>query len=252
MRMENAVAMLRHDLAAEPEEAIAAACPELPAGTPPATRARELERELRLLGPVNPLAVEELAALEERDGFLSGQLEDVRSARRELSRVIKAVDEEIVNVFSEAFSDVAQHFETLFATLFPGGTGRLSLVDPDDLLSSGVEIEARPAGRNVRRLSLLSGGERSLVALAYLFAVFRSRPSPFYLMDEVEAALDDVNLHRFLDLVDEFRSEAQLLLVSHQKRTMEAADVIYGVTLQPGGASKVVSERLRSASARSA
>ena len=128
--------------------------------------------------------------------------------------------------------------------LFPGGSGRLSLVEPEDLLSTGVEIEARPAGRNIRRLSLLSGGERSLVALAFLFAVFRSRPSPFYLMDEVEAALDDVNLHRFLDLVDEFRADAQLIIVSHQKRTMESADVLYGVTMQPGGASKVVSERI--------
>jgi chromosome segregation protein len=252
VRMENAVEMLRHELDADLEQVTAAVCPELPPGIPPAARARELERELRLLGPVNPLAVEELAALEERDRFLSSQLEDVRSARRELSRVVKAVDAEIVNVFTEAFADVSQHFESLFATLFPGGSGRLSLVDPTDLLSSGVEIEARPAGRNVRRLSLLSGGERSLAALAYLFAVFRSRPSPFYLMDEVEAALDDVNLHRFLDLVDEFRAEAQLVLVTHQKRTMEAADVIYGVTLQPGGASKVVSERLRSDSARSA
>jgi chromosome segregation protein len=157
---------------------------------------------------------------------------------------VRAVDEEIVNGFTEAFADVARHFEALFSTLFPGGTGRLSLVDPNDLLATGVEIEARPAGRNVRRLSLLSGGERSLVALAYLFAVFRSRPSPFYLMDEVEAALDDMNLHRFLDLMDEFRGEAQLLVVSHQKRTMESADVLYGVSLQPGGASKVVSERL--------
>ena len=217
----------------------------MPPGIPPAARLRELERELRLLGPVNPLALEELAALEERDRFLAEQLEDVRSARRELGRVIRAVDEEIVGVFSAAFADVAQHFEDLFESLFPGGTGRLSLVDPEDLLSTGVEIEARPAGRNVRKLSLLSGGERSLVALAFLFAVFRSRPSPFYLMDEVEAALDDVNLHRFLDLVDTFRGEAQLIIVSHQKRTMEAADVLYGVTMQPGGASKVVSEKIR-------
>jgi chromosome segregation protein len=244
VRLESAVETLRHDLETEPAEAMATECPELPPGTPPAARVRELERELRLLGPVNPLAQEELAALEERDRFLSGQLEDVRAARRELGRVVRAVDEEIVNGFTEAFADVSRHFESLFSTLFPGGTGRLSLVDPNDLLASGVEIEARPVGRNIRRLSLLSGGERSLVALAYLFAVFRSRPSPFYLMDEVEAALDDINLHRFLDLVDEFRNEAQLLLVSHQKRTMESADVLYGVSLQPGGASKVVSERL--------
>jgi chromosome segregation protein len=250
VRLESAVEALRHDLETEPAEAMAAQCPELPPGTPPVARVRELERELRLLGPINPLALEELGALEERDRFLSGQLEDVKEARRELTRVIRAVDAEIVSVFAEAFADVARHFETLFTTLFPGGSGQLTLIDPDDLLNTGVEIEARPAGRNVRRLSLLSGGERSLVALAYLFAVFRSRPSPFYLMDEVEAALDDINLHRFLDLVDEFRSEAQLLIVSHQKRTMESADNLYGVTLQPGGASKVVSERLRSSEAR--
>jgi chromosome segregation protein len=250
LRLETAVETLRRELECEPEEAMAAACPELPPGIPAPARVRELERELRLMGPVNPLALEELAALEERDRFLAEQLEDVRSARRELGRVIRAVDEEIIGVFTEAFADVAAHFESLFAMLFPGGTGRLSLIDPEDLLSTGIEIEARPAGRNVRRLSLLSGGERSLVALAFLFAVFRSRPSPFYVMDEVEAALDDVNLHRFLDLVDEFRHDAQLIVVSHQKRTMEAADVLYGVTMQPGGASKVVSERIGNPSLR--
>jgi chromosome segregation protein len=244
LRLETAVETLRRELECEPEEAVAAPCPELPPGIPAQARVRELDRELRLMGPVNPLALEELAALEERDRFLAEQLEDVRSARRELGRVIRAVDEEIVGVFAQAFADVARHFEDLFSMLFPGGTGQLSLIDPEDLLSTGIEIEARPAGRNVRRLSLLSGGERSLVALAFLFAVFRSRPSPFYLMDEVEAALDDVNLHRFLDLVDEFRADAQLIVVSHQKRTMEAADVLYGVTMQPGGASKVVSERI--------
>ncbi len=244
LRLETAVEALRRELECEPEEAVAAPCPELPPGIPAQARVRELDRELRLMGPVNPLALEELAALEERDRFLAEQLEDVRSARRELGRVIRAVDEEIVGVFTQAFADVARHFESLFAMLFPGGTGRLSLVEPEDLLSTGIEIEARPAGRNVRRLSLLSGGERSLVALAFLFAVFRSRPSPFYVMDEVEAALDDVNLHRFLDLVDEFRHDAQLIVVSHQKRTMEAADVLYGVSMQPGGASKVVSERI--------
>jgi chromosome segregation protein len=252
LRLETAVEALRRELECEPDDAVAAPCPELPPGIPAQARVRELDRELRLMGPVNPLALEELAAIEERDRFLAEQLEDVRSARRELGRVIRAVDEEIVGVFTQAFADVARHFESLFTMLFPGGTGRLSLVDPEDLLSTGIEIEARPAGRNVRRLSLLSGGERSLVALAFLFAVFRSRPSPFYVMDEVEAALDDVNLHRFLDLVEEFRADAQLIVVSHQKRTMEAADVLYGVTMQPGGASKVVSERMGSPSARAA
>src|SRR5271165_2835045 len=197
------------------------------------------------MGPVNPLAMEELAALEERDRFLAEQLEDVRGARRELGRVIRAVDEEIVQAFTGAFADVSRHFGSLFAMLFPGGTGQLSLTEPEDLLSTGIEIEARPAGRNVRRLSLLSGGERSLVALAFLFAVFRSRPSPFYVMDEVEAALDDVNLQRFLSLVREFRSEAQLIIVSHQKRTMETGDALYGVTMAPGGSSQVVSQRVR-------
>ena len=149
-----------------------------------------------------------------------------------------------MHVFDSAFADVNEHFSTLVTSLFPGGTGRLSLTDPENLLDTGVEVEVRPAGRNVRRLSLLSGGERSLVALAFLFAVFRSRPSPFYLMDEVEAALDDVNLQRFLGLVHEFREEAQLIIVSHQKRTMEAADALYGVTMAPGGSSKVVSQKV--------
>jgi chromosome segregation protein len=158
--------------------------------------------------------------------------------------VIRSVDEEIVRVFDAAFTDVAQNFSALFSMLFPGGSGRLVLTQPDDLLNTGIEMEARPSGKMVRRLSLLSGGERSLCALAYLFAVFRSRPSPFYLMDEVEAALDDVNLHRFLDLVREFRGEAQLLIVSHQKRTMEAADVLYGVSMPPGGSSRVVTQRI--------
>src|SRR5205823_10667625 len=147
-------------------------------------------------------------------------------------------------VFRAAYADVAENYERLFETLFPGGAGRLRLTDPDNLLETGIELDARPPGKTVRKLSLLSGGEPSLAALAYLFAVFRARPSPFYLMDEVEAALDDVNLHRFLDLLHEFRDEAQLLIVSHQKRTMEAADVLYGVSMPPGGSSRVVSQRI--------
>jgi chromosome segregation protein len=199
---------------------------------------------LAKLGPVNPLALEELSELGERHQFLEAQVEDVRTARRELHHVIRTLDDEIMHVFASAFADVNEHFSNLVTTLFPGGTGRLSLTDPENLLDTGVEVEVRPAGRNVRRLSLLSGGERSLVALAFLFAVFRSRPSPFYLMDEVEAALDDVNLHRFLGLVHEFREEAQLIIVSHQKRTMEAGDALYGVTMAPGGSSKVVSQKV--------
>ena len=183
-----------------------------PPGPSAPARARELERELRLMGPVNPLALEEHAALEERHQFLEGQLHDVSAARRELTKVIRAVDAEIITVFKAAYDDVAENFAKLVTTLFPERPGdAFALTDPSNILESGVDLEVRPAGKNIRRLSLLSGGERSLVALAFLFAVFRSRPSPFYMMDEVEPALDDVNLHRFLDLVHEFREEAQLL-----------------------------------------
>jgi chromosome segregation protein len=244
VRLETLTDMVRRELDCEPESLRGAECPSMPPGTSPSSRRTELERDLRLMGPINPLALEELDALQERHTFLEAQLEDVRSARRELGKVIRAVDAEIVEVFRAAFADVAENFEKLFTTLFPGGTGRLRLTDPDHLLETGIEVEARPSGKNVRRLSLLSGGERSLVAMAFLFAVFRARPSPFYLMDEVEAALDDVNLHRFLDLVREFRAEAQLVIVSHQQRTMEAADCLYGVTMAPGGSSRVVSERV--------
>lgn len=246
MRIEAAVEALRRDLNCEPDVAIAAEMPELPDGTNPAARVRELERDLRLMGPINPLALEEFEALQERHTFLEQQLEDVKESRRELAKVIRAIDGEIVSVFAAAFADVAANFEKLFETLFPGGQGRLRLTDPENLLATGIEVEAKPSGKNVRKLSLLSGGERSLTALAYLFAVFRSRPSPFYVMDEVEAALDDVNLSRFLGLVAEFRNDAQLLIVSHQKRTMEAADSLYGVSMQPGGSSKVVSEKVSS------
>ncbi len=245
LRLEQAIENVRREFDCEADAAVAAEMPETPDGTSLSARARELERELRLMGPINPLALSEYEALVERHEFLEQQLDDVRNTRRELTRVIKAVDEEIVRVFDSAFTDVSRHFSELFAMLFPGGSGRIVLTDPSDLLNTGIEMEARPSGKMVRRLSLLSGGERSLTALAYLFAVFRARPSPFYLMDEVEAALDDVNLHRFLDLVHEFRNEAQLLVVSHQKRTMEAADVLYGVSMPPGGSSRVVSQRIR-------
>ncbi|HEX4822553.1 MAG TPA: chromosome segregation protein SMC [Acidimicrobiales bacterium] len=244
LRVETAVETLRRDLEIEPDTAMAAECPELGEGVSPQARTRELERELRLMGPINPLALEEYEALRERHEFLEAQLDDVKSTRRELTKIIKAIDEEIVSVFASAYADVSDNFEKLFDTLFPGGRGRLRLTDSDNLLDTGIEIEAKPSGKNVRKLSLLSGGERSLTALAFLFAVFRSRPSPFYVMDEVEAALDDVNLHRFLDLVHEFREEAQLIIVSHQKRTMEAADCLYGVTMQPGGSSRVISEKV--------
>jgi chromosome segregation protein len=250
LRLETSIETLRRDLDVEPATAEAAEQPPLPEGATAAGRVRELDRELRLLGPINPLALEEFNELQQRHEFLEEQLEDVRSTRRDLNRVIKAVDQEIQNVFAGAFADVSANFTQLFSTLFPGGTGQLKLTAPDDLLNTGIEVEAKPSGKNVKKLSLLSGGERSLTALAFLFAVFRSRPSPFYVMDEVEAALDDVNLHRFLGLVAEFRQDAQLVIVSHQKRTMEAGDSLLGVSMQPGGSSKVVTERASTATSR--
>ncbi|HUH08502.1 MAG TPA: chromosome segregation protein SMC [Egibacteraceae bacterium] len=210
-----------------------------------------LIRKVALLGTVNPLALEEFHALEERHAFLTGQLEDLRGSRRDLENVIQAVDERIRAVFEQAFADVAVEFERIFPRLFPGGEGRLVLTDPDDLLDTGVEVEARPAGKRVKRLSLLSGGERSLTALAVLFAIFAARPSPFYVLDEVEAALDDVNLQRFLHVLRDFRSSSQLLVITHQKRTMEVADSLYGITMRGDGVSKVVSQRLTEVAAAS-
>ncbi len=245
--LQGAVERLRDAYGLSPQQAAEAPLPELPDGLDPGRRVEQLAAELEIMGPVNPLALAEYDELYERHELLSGQMDDIRAARRDLNRVIRSIDAEIKTVFSSAFVDVAANFEVLFEALFPGGEGRLSLTDPDDLLDTGIEISAKPSGKNVKRLSLLSGGERTLAALAFLFAVFRSRPSPFYVMDEVEAALDDVNLHRFLKLVDEFRSDAQLVIVTHQKRTMEAADCLQGVSMKPGGSSMVVSERVSEA-----
>ncbi|GAA1667552.1 chromosome segregation protein SMC [Glycomyces endophyticus] len=205
-------------------------------------RAARGERELKLLGKVNPLALEEFAALEERYKFLSEQLEDVKRTRADLTTVVKEVDDRIQQVFAEAFADTAREFESVFQTVFPGGEGRILLTDPDDLLRTGVEVEARPPGKKVKRLSLLSGGERSLTALALLVAIFRARPSPFYLMDEVEAALDDVNLGRLLDLLRRLQENSQLLIITHQKRTMEIGDALYGVTMR-AGVTQVISQK---------
>jgi chromosome segregation protein len=244
VKVSNVHEIIHRDLGVEPHEMGPAPHVDLPDGVTIESRVGELEARITSLGPINPLALEELAALEDRYKDLDAQVSDVRHARRELQEVLRALDEEIMQTFTAAFADVNEHFSSLIAMLFPGGQGRLNMSEPEDPLNTGVDIEVRPMGRNVRRISLLSGGERSMAALAFLFAVFRSRPSPFYLMDEVEAALDDVNLQRFLNLVDEFRNEAQLLIVTHQKRTMESADALYGVTMVPGASSKVVSQRV--------
>jgi chromosome segregation protein len=208
-------------------------------------RMRAAERDLAVLGKVNPLALEEFAALEERHVFLTEQLEDLRKTRRDLLDIIREVDERVEQVFTAAWEDTAREFEGVFARLFPGGEGRLVLTDPSDLLTTGIDVEARPPGKKVKRLSLLSGGERSLTAIALLVAIFKARPSPFYVLDEVEAALDDTNLGRLLGILEELRESSQLIVVTHQKRTMEIADALYGVSMKGDGVSEVISHRMR-------
>lgn len=208
-------------------------------------RLKSAERAYQQLGKVNPLALEEFAALEERHQFLSEQLEDLRKTRADLLQVVKEVDERVEQVFTEAYRDTAREFEGVFSRLFPGGEGRLVLTDPDNMLTTGVDVEARPPGKKVKRLSLLSGGERSLTAVALLVSIFKARPSPFYVMDEVEAALDDTNLQRLIRIMQELQEASQLIVITHQKRTMEVADALYGVSMQGDGVSKVISQRLR-------
>ena len=208
-------------------------------------RLKSAERSLALLGKVNPLALEEFAALEERHQFLTEQLEDVKRSRRDLLEIVRDVDERVEQVFTEAFRDTAKEFEGIFSRLFPGGEGRLVLTDPSDMLNTGIEVEARPPGKKIKRLSLLSGGERSLTAVAFLVALFKARPSPFYVMDEVEAALDDVNLGRLIQVMEELREASQLIVITHQKRTMEIADALYGVTMRGDGVTTVISQRMR-------
>jgi chromosome segregation protein len=268
MRIEQLEARAQDEFGIDPEALIAEYGPEVP--VPPSAhevavaeadglptpeplpfdravqerRASKAEKDLTLLGKVNPLALEEFAAMEERYKFLSDQLEDVKATRRDLLTVVKEVDERILEVFTSAYEDTAREFEEVFGVLFPGGEGRLVLTDPSDMLNTGIEVEARPPGKKIKRLSLLSGGERSLTAVALLCAIFRARPSPFYIMDEVEAALDDVNLGRLLLLLEQLRERSQLIIITHQKRTMEIADALYGVTMR-SGVTQVISQRLR-------
>jgi chromosome segregation protein len=215
-------------------------------------RLRKAERALSALGRVNPLALEEYAALEERHKFLTEQLEDLKNSKRDLLDIVREVDERVERVFTEAFHDTAAQFEQVFARLFPGGEGRITLTDPSNMLTTGIEVEARPPGKKIKRLSLLSGGERSLVAVALLVSIFKARPSPFYIMDEVEAALDDANLGRLITLFEELRDSSQLIVITHQKRTMEVADALYGVSMRGDGVTTVVSQRIRDVAAQSA
>ena len=245
-RIASLVERLRAEHALTPDEA-AAKVPEPLTGDEleeARRKATALDRRLGLLGRVNPIAMEQYQGMVDRHTFLSEQSDDLKKSRRDLVSVVEEVDHKIIEIFSEAYADVSREFAEVFTRLFPGGEGTLVLTDPDDLLTSGVEVEARPPGKRIKRISLLSGGERALTAIALLSSIFRARPSPFYLLDEVEAALDDVNLHRFLELAKEFKSASQILIVTHQKRTMEIADALYGISMGGDGVTRVISERL--------
>jgi chromosome segregation protein len=244
VRLEASTEALRRDADAEEAEALAAPLPELDEGQDPAERLASLLADLKRMGPINPLAAEEYATLSAEVEELDRQLADLAESKAELKKVISALDARMVALFEGAFEEIAAHYHENFSLVFPGGSGRLRLTEEGDAMGAGVLVEAQPAGKKVGRLSLLSGGERSLAALAFLFAVFRARPSPFYVLDEVEAALDDANLHRFLRLVDTLRAGTQLVIITHQQQTMEAADVLYGVTMEPGESTKVLSKRM--------
>lgn len=244
VRHEAACEALRRDADATMEVALATERPTLDDGVDPGDRLESVSADLRRMGPINPLAVEEYAELTAGADELESQLADLDDSRSELRKVIAALDNKMVTLFLEAFDEISEFYSENFALVFPGGSGHLILTDPDNPLTTGVVVEAQPAGKKVGRLSLLSGGERSLAALAFLFAVFRSRPSPFYVLDEVEAALDDSNLRRFLRLVDTLRKSVQLVIITHQQQTMEAADVLYGVTMEPAESSVVLSKRM--------
>jgi chromosome segregation protein len=244
VRDESVAEALRRDADADEVTALAAGKPELPENVDMKDRLASLEADLRRMGPINPLAATEYAELAEAVDELDSQLSDLNDSRSELKKVVAALDEQMVTLFEDAFAEISAFYEENFSLVFPGGKGSLRLTESENPLNAGVLVEAQPAGKKVGRLSLLSGGERSLAALAFLFAVFRARPSPFYVLDEVEAALDDANLHRFLNLVETLRRDVQLVIITHQQQTMEAADVLYGVTMEPGGSSQVISKRM--------
>jgi len=260
MRLEQISGRAGEEFGVDPDSLVAEYGPDVPLPPPDGAdtlepliynraeqerRAQQAERQLTQLGKVNPLALEEFAALQERHAFLNTQLEDLKKTRRDLLTVVKEVDDRVQQVFASAYEDTAREFEAIFARLFPGGDGKLVLTEPGDMLATGIEVEARPPGKKVKRLSLLSGGERSLTAIAFLLAIFKARPSPFYVLDEVEAALDDTNLQRLLGILEELRETSQLIIITHQKRTMEVADSLYGISMRGDGVSAVMSQRLR-------
>ncbi|HEY0260099.1 MAG TPA: chromosome segregation protein SMC [Lacisediminihabitans sp.] len=246
----DAVAAAAAGSSVDPEEPIEGAeANETVAGIPfvraeQEARLAKAERKLAQLGRVNPLALEEFAALEQRHRFLTEQLTDLTGTRKDLLTIIDEIDEKMQDIFASAFEDTRAAFDRVFPILFPGGTGSIQLTDPESLLTTGIEVTVRPAGKKIERLSLLSGGERSLAAVALLIAIFKARPSPFYIMDEVEAALDDANLGRLLTIFEDLRQSSQLIVITHQKRTMEIADALYGVSMRQDGVSAVVGQRV--------
>lgn len=212
-----------------------------------AEQAASLERRIKNMGSINPDAAEEFEEVSQRHEYLSAQLEDMRLARRSLARIVNVIDERMRNDFVETFEQVNANFSEIFSTLFPGGQAHLSLVDPDDLEHTGVDVNAQPVGKRVKKMSLLSGGEKSMTAMALLFAVYRIRQTPFYILDEVEAALDDTNLRRLIAYLQVIRDETQFIMITHQRRTMESADILYGVSMQADGITKVMSQKLDNA-----
>lgn len=244
VRREGTCEALRRDADADEQLALAAPEPSRRDDTTHLARVAALEADLRRMGPINPLAGEEFRELDERRQFMEDQLADLEQSRGEIKKVIKALDDEVEHLFMEAYGQVAAAFEEHISIMFPGGRGSLVLTDPDNPLTTGVDIKVQPLGKRVTRLSLLSGGEKSMAALAFLFAVFRAEPSPFYVLDEVEAALDDANLRRFLNLVEAIEVSSQLIIVTHQQQTMEAADTLYGVTMEPGGSTKLIAKKM--------
>jgi chromosome segregation protein len=208
-------------------------------------KAHKLRKQLAQIGPVNELAVEEHASLESRRSYLSGQIEDLASSRAALTKVVRAIDRKMKDRFLETFEQVDSHFRNVFQVLFPGGHAELAMTEPDDPETTGIEVVAQPAGKKLQKMTLMSGGEKSLTAIALLFALYRARPCPFYILDEVEAALDDTNLGRLLEIYEELRANSQLVVITHQKRTMEVADALYGVSMRGDGVSAVISQRMR-------
>ena len=245
IRVEAAVQAVVHDCGVPLDKA-----QELPALEDRASAEEEagrLERRIKNMGAINPDAAQEYEALKVRYDFFSGQLADMEAARRSLNRIVRVIDSRMKDDFVKTFAEVNENFSDIFALLFPGGQAHLSLDDPDDIENTGVEVTAQPRGKRLTKMMLMSGGEKSLTALALLFAVYKTRATPFYILDEVEAALDDTNLRRLAAYINSLRDSTQLIMITHQRRTMEMADVLFGVSMQADGVTKVVSQKLERA-----